>query len=394
MTRSEPRSLDWTKRLIAFDTTSRNSNLDLIETVRDHLSALGLLVSLTYDPDGSKANLFATLPGHEGTTTGGIILSGHTDVVPVDGQDWSTLPFEPVIKDERLYARGSADMKAFLGAMIALAERLSANHLYHPLHLAFSYDEEIGCRGAPAMISDIVKRDIRPAGCIVGEPTMMKVVTAHKGINVYRCTVHGHAAHSSQQNQGVNAIENAASIIAQIRSVARRFEDAGPYEEGFELPFTTAQTGMIGGGIAINTIPDHCSFDFEFRNVPPVNPDDVVNEIRSYADAAVLPDMQRRHSNSAIEFRQIAAAPAFQIDEHADITRLVRSLSGDNGISKVSYGTEAGLFNLSGIPTVVCGPGDISQAHRPDEFIELDQMHKCDLFLDGIGDALQRERSI
>lgn len=382
-------SMSWARTLIGFDTTSRNSNLALIETVRDSLARRGFIVSLTYDANNGKANLLATLPDRDGGTRGGLVFSGHTDVVPVDGQNWRTDPFAATVNENRLYGRGAADMKCFIAAALALAETLRSQILHQPLHLALSYDEEAGCLGAPALVEDIVRRDLRPSGCIVGEPTMMRVVTAHKGINAYRCTVHGHAAHSSLQNQGVNAIEHAALMIAHVRTIAARHAANGPFDEGFELPFTTAQTGTIQGGLALNVIPDFCRFEFEFRNVPKVEAQGVLAEIDSYADVQTAA-MQARYAATGVVIERLASAPPLEAFEEAAVTRLARVITGDTAISKVSYGTEAGLFQRAGIPTIVCGPGSITEAHRPNEFIALDQIRACETFLAAATETLKR----
>ena len=227
------------------DTTSRVPNLGLIETVRDALAAKGIASTITHDPREGWANLFATVPAHDGSTNGGIVLSGHTDVVPVDGQQWDSNPFAPEIRDGRLYGRGTCDMKGFIGAALALLPEMQAAKLAKPIHFALSYDEEIGCAGAPLMIADLVKRGVQPSGCIVGEPTSMRPIIAHKGINAYRCCVRGHAAHSSLTPKGLNAIEYAARLICHIRDIAERFRAEGPFDELYDVPFTTAQTSTI-----------------------------------------------------------------------------------------------------------------------------------------------------
>ncbi|MDF3831412.1 acetylornithine deacetylase [Cupriavidus basilensis] len=382
-------AIDWTQRLVSYDTTSRHSNLGLIEAVRDHFLAKGLRPHLSYNPQGDKANLFVTVPAANGSTDGGIVLSGHTDVVPVDGQNWTTDPFKPVIRDGRLYGRGTCDMKGFIGTSLALLPTILQAKLREPVHYALSFDEEIGCMGAPYLLAELRERGVRPAGCIVGEPTSMRVIVAHKGINAYRCCVKGQAAHSSLTPKGVNAIEYAARLICFIRDIADEFKANGPYDRDFDVPFTTAQTGTIQGGIALNTIPALCEFVFEFRNLPGVDPEAIFARIQGYANEVLLPKMRAEHGDAGLTISKIAAAPSLDVAEQEAITQLVRALTADRDVNKVAYGTEAGLFQRAGIPAVVCGPGDIQQAHKPDEFVELEQLAACESFLRKVVDSLR-----
>ncbi|WP_153100365.1 acetylornithine deacetylase [Paraburkholderia hayleyella] len=378
---ASPASLPWVMRLVSMDTVSRNPNLGLIETVRDALHALGLSATLTHDPSGKWANLFATIPAHDGTTHGGIVLSGHTDVVPVDGQQWDSDPFQPEIRGDKLYGRGTCDMKGFIGAALTLVPEMQRAKLARPIHLALSFDEEIGCVGAPLMIDDLLRRGVKPDGCIVGEPTSMRPIVAHKGINAYQCCVRGRAAHSSLTPQGVNAIEYAARLICHIRDIADQFRAQGPFDEHYDIPFSTAQTSQIEGGNSLNTVPAECRFTFEFRNLPTLDPAQIFTRIDQYVRETLLPQMQREHESAAIEFTQIAAAPGLDAAEQAAITHLVRSLTADQSSRKVAYGTEAGLFARAGIPSIVCGPGDIQQAHKANEFVALEQLSACEHFL-------------
>ncbi|WP_414442072.1 acetylornithine deacetylase [Burkholderia sp. 22PA0106] len=378
---TSPASLDWINRLVAMDTTSRVPNLGLIETVRDALAERGIRSELTYDKREGWANLFATIPAHDGATDGGVVLSGHTDVVPVDGQNWDSDPFAPQIRDGRLYGRGTCDMKGFIGAALALVPKMQSARLVKPIHFALSYDEEIGCAGAPLLLADLKERGLHPSGCIVGEPTSMRPIIAHKGINTYRCCVRGHAAHSSLTPKGLNAIEYAARLICHIRDIADEFRANGPFDELYDVPFTTAQTSLIEGGNAINTVPAECRFSFEFRNLPTLDPDAIFAKIDTYARDTLLPKMRREHPDAAIEISRIAAAPGLDADEQAAITQLVRALTADRSQRKVAYGTEAGLFANAGIPSIVCGPGNIEQAHKPNEYVELAQLDACDQFL-------------
>ncbi|MFS8977681.1 acetylornithine deacetylase [Cupriavidus necator] len=392
-TASEPAArgsaLEWTQRLVAYDTTSRHSNLGLIESVRDHFLAKGLKPHLSYNPQQDKANLFVTVPAANGDTNGGIVLSGHTDVVPVDGQDWTTDPFKAVIRDGKLYGRGTCDMKGFIGTTLALLPAILDAKLREPVHYALSFDEEIGCMGAPYLLAELRDRGVTPGGCIVGEPTSMRVIVAHKGINAYRCCVKGQAAHSSLTPRGVNAIEYAARLICFIRDIADEFKANGPYDQAFDVPYTTAQTGTIQGGIALNTIPALCEFVFEFRNLPGVDPEAIYARIHAYANDVLLPKMRAEHADAGLTLSKVAAAPSLDVAEQAAITQLVRALTADRDTNKVAYGTEAGLFQRAGIPAVVCGPGDIQQAHKPDEFVALEQLAACEAFLHKVVDSLR-----
>ncbi|PJG59688.1 acetylornithine deacetylase [Aeromonas cavernicola] len=374
-------TLDWVKKLIEIDTTSRESNLGLIEMVRDALQAQGVTSHLTFNAERNKANLFATLPAADGRTQGGIVLSGHTDVVPVDGQQWSSDPFKPVVRNERLYGRGTCDMKGFIGTALALLPHTLAQTLQQPIHLAFSYDEEVGCLGAPHMLADLQRRGLQPAACVVGEPTSMQVVVAHKGVNAFRCHVHGHAAHSSLTPTGLNAIEYAAKLICFIRELANEMRAQGPFDQAFDVPFTTAQVSQIRGGVAINTVPDYCTFDFEYRNLPTVQAQSIYARIHAYAHQELLPLMKAEHESAHIMLETLAQAPSLEASEQAAITQLARALTRHHDIRKVAYATEAGQFQALGIPTIVCGPGDIMQAHRPDEFVSLEQLARCEQFL-------------
>ncbi|MEN3363591.1 MAG: acetylornithine deacetylase [Burkholderiales bacterium] len=377
----QPASLDWVEKLVRLDTTSRESNLGLIEMVRDYLQGCGISSHLTYDRFGKKANLFATVPAASGKTTGGVILSGHTDVVPVDGQKWDTDPFKPLLKDGKLYGRGTCDMKGFIGVALGLLPAMQKAPLASPIHFALSYDEEIGCAGAPSMIAELNERGVRPDGCIVGEPTSMRVVVAHKGINAYQCCVRGHAAHSSLTPKGVNAIEYAARLICYIHDLAEKFKQEGPFDEAFDVPFSTAQTGVIKGGIAVNTIPSLCEFVFEFRNLPGVDASPIYQQIVDFAQGTLVPKMRRTHAEADITFEKISTAPPLDAAEQAAITELVRALRRDNDIRKVAYATESGLFQAAGIPSILVGPGNIEQAHKANEFVELEQLAQCEAFL-------------
>ncbi len=375
-------TLAWLDRLTAIDTVSRHSNLGLIETVRDALTGHGLEPWLNLNADGTKANLFCTLPAQDGATQGGIALSGHTDVVPVDGQDWASDPFKLTDKgDGRLYARGACDMKGFIATALALVPDFMAQPRTRPLHLALSYDEEVFCLGAPFMLAELQQRGIQIDGCVIGEPTSMKPVVAHKGMNQYRCRVHGEAAHSSLTPHGCNAIEYAARLVCHIRDLADAWRAQGPFDEHYDVPHSTITTNLIGGGIAVNTIPASCEFTYEFRNLPGQPWQGIQARIEDYVSTELLPRMQREFPGARVELERAAGAPGLEASEQAAITELVRALTHDRSVRKVAYGTEAGLFQAAGIPTIVCGPGSIEQAHKPDEFVETEQLAQCEKFL-------------
>ena len=378
----------WLERLVAFDTTSRNSNLDLIESVRAALSDHGVEAELFASPDRRKANLFATLPGQDGAVDGGIILSGHTDVVPVDGQDWSSDPFQLIERDGKLFARGSADMKGFIATALALVPEFLALPRSKPIHLAFSYDEEVGCMGAPVMLGALQRRGLKADGCVVGEPTGMRPVVAHKGINLYRCRVHGRAAHSSLTPQGCNAVEYAARLICRIRDLADQLRANGPYDECFDVPFTTLSTNLVSGGNAVNTIPQLCEFQYEIRNLPGMSPHDLRAQVERYVQDELLPRMRKEFDGAGIAIETVASAPGLETAEQEAVTELVRALTGDREVRKVAYATEGGLFQGIGIPTVICGPGHIEHAHKPDEFVAIDQLQACEGFLRKLGRSL------
>lgn len=368
-------------RLTSIDTTSRDSNLPLVDLVVERLAAVGVEAVLVRSPDGAKANVLATFPAADGTVEGGIVLSGHTDVVPVDGQAWSSDPFAPEVRDGRLYARGSADMKSFLGVVLARLPELAATPLAEPVHLALSYDEEVGCVGAIDLVDEIVRRGLRPRGCVVGEPTSMRVVRGHKSMNVFRVDVRGVAAHSSLTPQGENAIVAAAELVRFVQGVADELREQGPFDEGYVVPFTTVSVNRIDGGIAINTVPADCSVHFEFRALTTVDHEALVERFRAEC-RRIEASMRERHPSARVELATTAAAPGVDTPADAGIVALAAAWGGIPSDAKVTYGTEAGLFANAGIPTVVCGPGDIAQAHAPDEFIELDQIAQCEAFVD------------
>jgi acetylornithine deacetylase len=372
------------ERLIAFNTVSRDSNLGLIEWVRDYLQGFGAKTRLTHDASAKKANLFATLGD---SNKPGLILSGHTDVVPVDGQDWDTDPFAATERDGKLYARGSADMKGFIGITLAQAPKfvaaLNDQRLDAPLHYALSYDEEVGCLGVRGLIADLEEQGIRPAGCVVGEPTSMQPIIAHKGTHRFRCAVHGREAHSSYVTHGVNAIEYAARLVVFIRQLADRLAQLEQRDYGFTVPYSTLSTGLIQGGIAANVVPKDCVFHFDMRTLPQLKPDTLYQEIRRYAEVLAA-EMRGIDPSAGIDLQWVSQTVGLAAAESDAIVQWAMQLSRNPTVGKVSYGTEAGLFQKMGVPTVICGPGDIAEAHRPNEFVALDQLAQCESFMDRI----------
>ena len=371
------RPIDMIGRLVAFPTVSRDSNLDLIDFVRETLRPHGADVRITFDDERRKANLFATL-GPRGP--GGLVLSGHSDVVPVEGQAWDTDPFALVQKEGRLYGRGTSDMKSFIAVALALLPDFVPK-LKRPLHLAFSYDEEVGCIGVGRLIEDLARAAVQPSGCVVGEPTLMTPVIAHKGKRSYRCSVRGLAAHSAYAPRAVNAVEAAAEAIAYLKGMARRLQGTGPYDQGFDVAHTTVHTGVIAGGRALNIVPSDCTFDFEFRFLPTDDPDALLDELKRYVNARIVPEMHAIDKATGFEIVQMSEIPALDTSSETQIVALVHDLTGTRDVGKVSYGTEASQFQRAGIPSVVCGPGSIEQAHKPNEYIEVGQVEACDKFL-------------
>lgn len=311
-------------------------------------------------------------------------LSGHTDVVPVDGQDWSSDPFRVVERDGRLYGRGTSDMKSFIACALALAPEFVRQGLRVPVHLALTYDEEVGCLGVRELIADLAQAGIRPRSCIVGEPTEMRPVIAHKGKQSYRCTVRGLAAHSAYAPYGVNAVEAAAEAVVFLKQMARRHRDQGPYDRGFDVAYTTVHTGVMRGGTALNIVPQECVFDFEFRNLPGDDPQALLREFETHVRTVIEPEMRAVDPRSGFTVVKMSEIPALDTGAETEITALAQELSGSSDIAKVSFGTEASQFQVAGVPTVVCGPGSIREAHKPDEFVALEQVARCERFLRGL----------
>ncbi|MEN0105727.1 MAG: acetylornithine deacetylase [Pseudomonas sp.] len=372
-----PTSRDLLSRLIAFDTVSRESNLALIEFVRDYLTDLGIDSELIYSDDRRKANLYARLGPAGG---GGVMLSGHSDVVPVDGQAWTVPPFTMSEADGKLYGRGTADMKGYIACVLAALPAFLAQPLRVPLHLAISYDEEVGCLGVRSLIEALQGRPERPSLCIIGEPTFMRPVLGHKGKLGMRCEVHGAACHSAYAPQGVNAIEYAAKLIARLGEIGQRLAARERHDSRFDPPYSTVQTGTISGGSALNIVPEHCRFDFEVRTLPADDAEQVAGELQAYAQELV-PQMQAVQPGTGIRFSPISAYPGLVTAADSEAAQLLALISGSSDFGTVAFGTEGGLFDQAGIATVVCGPGSMDQGHKPDEFVSLEQLGRCDAML-------------
>ena len=385
-------SIDWLTRLIGFDTVSRYSNLALIEEVQGYCEQLGLSVDLTFNEAKDKANLFVTVPAgaNADQVNHGLVLSGHTDVVPVDGQDWSSDPFTATIRDDKLYGRGSCDMKSFIACALTLlpqAVKLSnAGKLRRPLHLALSFDEEVGCLGAPLILADLKARGIAPDYCIVGEPTNMTMVVAHKGIAVYRCRVHGKSAHSSLTAQGVNAISYASRLIGYVDELAEEISHREDNDSLFDVPYSTLSVGTIQGGTATNIVPNLCEFTFDYRNLPHMTQEDILAPIKAKV-AELSAQMQARAPETGIELLQQESVPAMTDNDNGELQNPISALTGDDERHKVAYATEGGQFTNAGIPTIICGPGSIEQAHKANEFVKLSEIERCDGFLQKLLDS-------
>lgn len=371
-------------RLVAFDTTSRNSNLELIHFIQDYLAGHGIEATLIFNPEKTKANLFATL-GPD--VAGGVILSGHTDVVPVDGQDWATDPFIVTEKDERLYGRGTADMKSFSAIALALVPDFLKMNLKRPLHFALSYDEEVGCVGCIDMVGHIAKAKARPGLVIIGEPTSMRVINAHKGIRGMRTTVTGLEAHSSLQHNGVSAIIIAGKLIHFISTLIDEMKEVGDPTGRFEPPYTSLQVGTISGGTALNIIPRTCTFAWEYRCLPTQDSDELLTRFNRFA-AELEEEMKQVSPGCGIQTVEMANAPGLAVEPDSPAEHLALTILEKNETEAVAYGTEAGHFQKAGFPTVVCGPGDIAQAHIADEYIDLEQLGKCEVFLRKVAQQL------
>lgn len=380
-------SRDLLAALIAFNTVSRESNLALIEFVRAYLAGFGVDSQLLFSADGGKANLYARL-GPSGA--GGVLLSGHSDVVPVDGQVWSVPPFELTERDGKLYGRGSADMKGYLACVLAAVPALLAQPLRLPVHIAISYDEEVGCLGVRSLLAELATRPDKPAICLIGEPTQMRPVLGHKGKLAMRCAVHGAACHSAYAPQGVNAIEYAARLIGRLGEIGQRLAAPERHDLRFDPPYSTVQTGMISGGRALNIVPAECQFDFEVRALPADDPQQVAAELQAYATRELLPQMRAVQAATDIRFTPLSTYPGLATAPDSAAAQLLALLCGRDDFGTVAFGTEGGLFDQAGIATVVCGPGSMDQGHKADEFVSVEQLAACDAMLGRLVEWLQQ----
>jgi acetylornithine deacetylase len=381
------RSLAMIRRLIEMPTVSRDSNLALIEYVQNYLRELGIDSTLFFSDDKKKASLHATIGPKD---RAGILLVGHTDVVPVDGQSWTVHPWKLTEKDGKLFGRGVCDMKGFVAVALAFAPEFLRRNAKIPIHYGFTFDEEVSRVGITKIVDGLADRAARPAMCIVGEPTEMMVVIAHKGKKSLRCRVRGFEAHSSISPHGVNAIEYAGEMIAHIIGLQRESATTGPRDEEFDIPFTTFNIGVVQGGIALNIVAKDCAFQFEFRHLPQVDPDRLYAEIQSYARQKLEPRMRKVHAETGFSFEEMSSFPALNTAPDAEVVRVAKTLARQNKHGKVAFGTEASVVAERGrIPSVVCGPGNIDQAHKPDEFATIDQFRQCEEFMCRLADYVE-----
>ncbi|WP_199671342.1 acetylornithine deacetylase [Salinisphaera sp. Q1T1-3] len=376
-------------RLVAFDTTSARSNLALIVFIEAYLAEQGVTSRRVASDDGTKTNLYAVIGP---SVDGGVMLSGHTDVVSIDGQDWRFAPFALHDDGERLYGRGTADMKGFLAAVLAAVPEMVAADLRVPIHLAFSYDEEVGCLGVRRLIDMMAAQAHRPTACIVGEPSGMQVATAHKGKQAMRVHVQGRACHSGMAPRGVNAIHAAARLIGWVADTAAERAAHGPFDARFGIAHTTLQAGCIRGGAALNIVPEHCTFDVEIRHVPADDIDTLVAAFETQA-AALTQTMQASDPQAGIRIEPLGAYPGLSIADDDALVRCITALLEAATITRIDYGTEAGLFQRDlDLPSLVCGPGHMAQGHQPDEFTTHAQLMRCSRFLDRLIETLSADR--
>ena len=382
-------TLSFLRDLIAFPTVSRDPNRALIEYCADYLRSIGAVVEIIAADSGDKANLYATI-GPD--MVPGVMLSGHTDVVPVDGQLWTKPPFEAVVESGRVYGRGTADMKGFVAAALSCAGIAAQRHLQTPLqtplHLALSYDEEIGCVGVRSLIDMLAAAPVKPAMCIVGEPTAMAIATGHKGKTAIEAACVGSAAHSALAPQAVNAIHLACDLIAQIRHLQDDMVTDGAQDSAYDIPYTTLHAGLITSGVALNIVPDHAVVTFEIRNLAADDPEAILHRLRR-AIAPVIAVARKRAAEADIVFKVINSYPGLETSLDEAVVAMVAELTGRDERIKVAFGTEGGLFSQRlGIPAVVCGPGSMEQGHKADEFVTLAQLDSCDAMLASLVDRL------
>ncbi len=375
---SMTRSLSILADLIGHPTVTRQTNLALIEHVRAMLAAQGIASTLVFDETGTKANLFASTGPAD---VPGVVLSGHTDVVPVDGQAWSLEPFTLTQRDGRLYGRGSADMKGFIACAVHAMMEASSLRLKRPLQLALSYDEEIGCVGVRRLLDLLEVAPVRPYLCIVGEPTMMRLATGHKGKTALHATCHGREGHSAQAPFTVNALHLGCDLVNEVRQLQASISRQGGRDEAYDVPYTTLHVGKFNGGVALNIVPNRCEIDFEIRNIAHDDPHALVDVLKAAA-SRITAQAQTVVPEARVEIVEVNSYPGLDTSRTQDAVDFVRSFHPEDEVLKLAFGTEGGLFTARlGVPVVVCGPGSITQAHKPDEFVEAAQLDQCDAFL-------------
>jgi acetylornithine deacetylase len=373
-------------RLLAFDTVSSQPNLALMDYVRALLEAEGIGVMLIPDGSGGKANLYATV-GPQGA--GGVMLSGHTDVVPVDGQAWTVPPFAMTERDGKVYGRGAADMKGFVACAVAAMRTAARRPLQVPLHLALSYDEEIGCMGVRSLIDMLAGAPVKPRFCIVGEPTGMQVATGHKGKVALRATCTGREGHSALAPLALNALHLAADFLGAVRRLQADVAATGLRDGDYDVPYTTLHVGKMSGGVQVNIVPNHATLDFEIRSLAGEDVAALIARLEAAAEAIVAP-LRQEFPEAAIRIEQLWDYPGLGTPSDAGVVNFVKGLTGANGTIKVAFGTEGGLFDRRlGIPTVICGPGSMAQGHKPDEFVTLEQLARCNAMLAALIDRLE-----
>lgn len=378
-------AVDLLAELVAFDTTSHRSNLPIIAFIEEYLARHGVASRRIPDESGGKANLYATIGPADRS---GIILSGHTDTVPVNGQTWTVEPYRLTASNDRLYGRGAADMKGFIAAVLAVVPAMVEAGLTVPVHLAFSHDEEVGCLGVRTLLADLARLPVRPVACVIGEPTSMRPATAHKGKFAVRLHVQGKSCHSGMAPGGVNAIHAAARLATWVEEMAATKAQQGPFDQRFAVPHTTLQVGTIEGGAALNIVPEACRLDIEIRCVPGDDPASLIGELM-VAAASIEAGMRATYSQAGIRFERLSEYPGLSIADNDAMVEFVMSLLDERELERIAFGTEGGLFRSElGIPTIVCGPGSMAQGHQPDEFVTREQLARCDAFLARLTAAL------